>query len=114
LIEAYAISGDLASLRKIADGTGDKAIRLDAVRKIGIIDGDASRAALREIYTRATDAEFKEAAMQGMLIADDDKGVLALYQASKDADEKRKLLRTLMTMDGDVALQVIDSALEKK
>jgi hypothetical protein len=37
-----------------------------------------------------------------------------LYQASKDADEKRKLLRTLMTMDGDVALQVIDSALEKK
>jgi hypothetical protein len=96
------------------DGTGEKAVRLDAVRKIGIIDGDASRAALREIYTRATDAEVKEAALQGMLIADDDKGVLALYQASKDADEKRKLLRTLMSMDGDVALQVIDAALEKK
>jgi HEAT repeat protein len=114
LIEAYAISGDLASLRKIVDGTGEKAVRLDAVRKIGIIDGEASRAALRDIYTRATDAEVKEAAMQGMLIADDDKGVLALYQASKDPDEKRKLLRTLMSMDGDVALQVIDAALEKK
>ena len=81
LIDAYAISGDLASLRKIAEGTGDQALRLDAVRKIGIIDGDASRAALREIYSRSTDAEIKEAALQGMLIADDDKGVLALYRA---------------------------------
>jgi HEAT repeat protein len=114
LIEAYAISGDLASLRKIAEGTGEKSMRLDAVRKIGLIDGDAPRAALREIYTKSTDAEIKEAALQGMLIADDDKSVLALYQASKDADEKRKLLRTLMTMDGDAALQVIDAALEKK
>jgi HEAT repeat protein len=114
LIEAYAISGDLASLRKIAEGTGDKDVRLDAVRKIGIIRGDASRVALREIYARATDADFKEAAMQGMMIADDDKGVLALYQASKDPDEKRKLLRTLMSMDGEAALQVIDAALEKK
>jgi HEAT repeat protein len=114
LIEAYAISGDLASLRKIAEGTGDKDMRLNAVRQIGIIDGDASRAALREIYTRSTDADFKGAALQGLLIADDDKGVLALYQASKDADEKRKLLRTLMSMDGEAALQVIDAALEKK
>ena len=114
LIEAYAVSGDLASLRKIAEGTGDKDMRRNAVRQIGIIDGDASRAALREIYTRSTDAEIKDAALHGMLIADDDKGVLALYQASKDADEKRKLLRTLMSMDGEAALQVIDAALEKK
>ena len=56
LVEAYAISGDLASLRKIAEGSGDRAVRIDAVRKIGIIDSDAARAALREIYTRSTDA----------------------------------------------------------
>jgi HEAT repeat protein len=114
LIEAYALSGDLASLRKFAEGPGEKSMRLHAVRQIGIIRGDPPRAALREIYTRATDAEIKEAALQGMLIADDDKGVLALYQASKDADEKRKLLRTLMSMDGEAALQVIDAALETK
>src|SRR5262245_43355525 len=32
LLDAYAISGDLAGLRKIADGTGDHAMRVDAVR----------------------------------------------------------------------------------
>ena len=114
LIDAFAISGDLQSLRKIADTHADRSVRVKAVRQIGIIDGDAAKAALREIYTRSTDADIKEAALNGMLIADDDKGVLALYQASKNADEKKSLLRTLMTMDGDAALQVIDAALENK
>ena len=114
LVDAYALSGDLASLRKIAEGSGDRAVRIDAIRKIGLIDSDAARAALRDIYSRSTDAEIKDAALQGMLIVGDDQGVLALYRAAKTTEEKRTLLRTLTTMDGDVALQAIDAALEKK
>jgi HEAT repeat protein len=114
LVDAYAISGDLASLRKIADGGGDREVRIDAVRKIGIIDSEAAHAALRDIYSRSTDAEIKDAALQGMLISGDEKGVLALYQAAKTTEEKRALLRTLSMMDGDAALQAIDAALENK
>ena len=114
LVEAYAISGDLASLRKIAEGSGDREVRIDAVRKIGIVEGDAARTALREIYSRSTDAEIREAALQGMLIAGDEQGVLALYRAAKTPEEKRALLRTLTMMDGDAALQAIDAALETK
>jgi HEAT repeat protein len=114
LVDAYALSGDLASLRKIAEGSGNRSVRIDAVRKIGLIDSDAARAALREIYTRSTDAEIKDAALQGMLIVGDEQGVLALYKSAKTTEEKRVLLRTLTTMDGDVALQAIDAALEKK
>ena len=114
LIEAYAISGDLASLRKIAEAGSDRAVRLEAVRKIGIIDSEVAGPALREIYTRSTDAEIKAAALQGLLITGDEKGVLALYRAAKTSDEKRELLRTLTIMDGDAALEAIDAALEKK
>ena len=114
LVEAYAISGDLASLRKIAESGADRPVRIDAVRKIGIVDNDAARAALREIYTRSTDQEIRDAALQGMLIAGDEQGVLALYRAAKTPEEKRALLRTLTMMDGDAALQAIDAALEKK
>jgi len=111
LLEAYAISGDLESLRKLAEGTGDRSVRIEAVRRIGIIDGDAARQALRQIYTNSTDPEFKEAALQGLLIADDEQGVLTLYRAAKTSDEKRALLRVLSTMDGDAALNEIDAAL---
>ncbi len=114
LVEAYAISGDLASLRKIAQGSGDVAVRIEAVRKIGIIHTGAAREALREIYKNDRDGEIREAALQGMLIADDEEGVLALYKAAQTADEKRRLLRTLSMMDGDAALQAIDAALEER
>jgi hypothetical protein len=114
LVNAYAISGDLASLRKIAESNADPSLRAEAVQQIGIIDGDAARAALREIYSRSTDAKIKEAALQGLLIADDEQGVLALYRAATTTEEKRALLRTLTTMDGDAALQAIDAALEDK
>lgn len=114
LVDAYAISGDIVSLRKIAEGTGEKSRRLDAVRKMGISQSEAGRLALRDIYTRSTDQEFKDAALQGMLIAEDEQGVLALYRAAKTSEEKRALLRTLSNIDGDAALEAIDSALEGK
>ncbi|HET9447627.1 MAG TPA: HEAT repeat domain-containing protein [Steroidobacteraceae bacterium] len=114
LVDAYAISGDLASLRKIADTHADPSVRAEAVQQIGVIGDDPARAALREIYTRSTDAQIKEAALHGLLIADDEKGVLALYRAATTAEEKRALLRTLTMMDGDAALEAIDAALEGK
>jgi len=114
LVEAYAISGDLQSLRKIAEGSGDLEVRTEAVQKIGIVSTDAARAALHEIYTRSTEREIKDAALQGLLIADDEKGVLALYRAATTPEEKRALLRTLTMMDGDAALEAIDAALEGK
>jgi HEAT repeats len=114
LVEAYAISGDLQSLRKIADSNAETSVRTEAVRKIGIISNDAARGALREIYSRSADPEIKDAALQGMLIAGDEQGVLALYRGATTTDEKRTLLRTLTTMDGDAALQAIDAALEEK
>ena len=114
LIEAWAISGDLASLRKVADTNSDPTMRVEAVQKIGIIGSDQARAALREIYSRATDAQVREAALQGMMISDDEKGILELYRAAKTSDEKRVLLRYLSMLNGDAALQAIDAALEDK
>jgi HEAT repeat protein len=114
LVDAYAISGDLTSLRKIAEGSGEVSVRSEAVRKIGIIGSDDAQNALREIYTASREEDIKNAALQGMLITGDDEGVLALYRGAKSADERRALLRTLSMMDGDAALQAIDAALEGK
>jgi len=114
LVDAFAIAGDLASLRKLADGSADHDVRVDAVRKIGIVQSAEARTMLRDIYTRGTDPEIRDAALQGMLIAQDEQGVLALYRAAKSNEEKRTLLRTLSMIDGDAALQAIDAALEDK
>jgi hypothetical protein len=114
LMEAYAISGDLASLRKIAEGSGELSLRAEAARRIGIVGGEASRAALREIYASNASKEIRDAALQGLMISGDQQGVLALYRAAKTTEEKRTLLRTLAIMGGDAALAAIDAALETK
>jgi len=113
LLDAYAIAGDLEGLLRIVNGNGAHALRVDAVRRIGIVGDDAARRALRDIYSRSAEADMKDAALQGLLIADDDQGVLALYRAAKTPAEKRTLLRTLSAMDSDAALEAIDATLEK-
>jgi HEAT repeat protein len=114
LVDALAVSGDLAGLRKIAEGGGAHDTRVEAVRRIGIIQGEEARAALRDIYSRSTDAQIREAATQGMLIAQDEQGLLTLYRAAKTNEEKRSLLRMLSMINGDAALQAIDAALDGK
>ncbi len=114
LLEAYAIAGDLASLRKIADGPGEISVRAEAVRRIGIVGTEAARTALKEIYTANAHPQLRDAALNGMLVSGDQQGVLALYRAAKTTEEKRTLLRTLSIMGGDAALQAIDAALEGK
>jgi HEAT repeat protein len=114
LVEAYSISGDLDSLKKLASGPGEMSVRLNAIRGLGIIGKDNAKSALREIYVANNDPQLKDAALQGMLIANDEQGVLKLYREAKSNEEKRNLLRMLSVMGGDAAMQAIDSALEGK
>ncbi len=111
LVQAYAIAGDLESLNKIANGPGDLRVRTEAVQSIGIVGGDKAKQALRELY-RNPDAQIKDAALQGLLIADDEKGLLELYRLSTNPADKRELLRTLSVMGGDAAIEAIDAALQ--
>jgi HEAT repeat protein len=112
LIQAYAISDDLDALLQIVNGSGEESLRVEAVRAIGIVGGSAANEALQRIYRESASVAIREAALQGMLIADDEQGLLSLYRASNDPAEKRKLLRTLTIMGGDAALDAIDAALE--
>ncbi|MEL7448780.1 MAG: HEAT repeat domain-containing protein [Pseudomonadota bacterium] len=111
LIQAYAIAGDLDSLRRIAATQSNPEQRLNAIRSMGIVGGEEAGAALLGIYQDADDEATREAALQGMLITDHDEGVMQLFQGSSDPEEKRKLLRALVHMDSELALDLIDSTL---
>lgn len=111
LVQAYALAGDLASLRKLASAS-DPAVREEAISNIGIIDGPEARQALRDIYRSSPDVRTREAALQGMMIAGDSKGLLELYRSSQKPEEKRELLRTLTLTGGDEAMEAIDAALQ--
>ncbi|MFT5499969.1 MAG: HEAT repeat protein [Woeseiaceae bacterium] len=111
LVEAYAIAGDYESLRTMALDPSNPEIQEEAIQGLGIVGGPDVNATLLEIY-RGTDSEdIREAALEGMLIADYDEGVVVLFRESQDAEEKRDLLEMLVIMDSDAAMEIIDETL---
>lgn len=113
LIQAYAVSGDLENLKKMAAAASDAEQRAAALSGMGMIGSEEANAALMDAYREAPDKATRQAALQGLLIGDHDEGVLELFRASRDSAEKRLLLRTMMNMDSDLVLDVIDSTLEE-
>lgn len=112
LVQAYVVSGDLDSLSKMARESSSVEQRLNAIRSIGIIRSTKAKNDLEAIYQAADSDDVRAAALQGMIISDHDQGVLNLFRRSSNDDEKRELLRTLVMMDSELALDVIDSTLQ--
>ena len=112
LVQAFAIAGDLTGLLNLARTHADSGLRAKAIRSLGIIGSTAAKAALLELYQNAKTAPEKSAALEGMLIAGDQKSVLTLYRNSKTTAEKREVFGTLTKMGGDAALEAIDAALQ--
>ena len=115
-MDAYAISGDLASLRKIAEGNGERSrARSTPCARSASSQSDAARAALRDIYTRSTDAGVQGRRPAGHVDRrTTSRACSRCTGPPRPSDEKRALLRTLSKMDGDAALQAIDAALERE
>ena len=112
LIEVYAISDDAETLIEIASDNSDPELQAEAIEALGIVGGDDVEAALIEIYRSASTEDIREAALDGMLIAGNDEGVLELYRSSNNDAEKKQLLEYLVIMGSDEVWDLIDAALE--
>ena len=112
LIEAFAIAGDLESLRELARDDSDPDRQARAIEAMGIVGSDEVGPELVSIYRSASSDVVRDAALDGMMISGHDSGVLELYRASDDKAEKRKLLEMLAMMGSDEIWEVIDAALD--
>lgn len=111
LIQAYAIAGDIDSLMEIAQSDVRPDIRQRAIRAIGVTGGNVAGETLVRLYRNSDDEMVRAAVLEGLMVADDEERMLALFRASTDDREKRRMLRMLVSMDSDAALDIIDSTL---
>ena len=111
LIQAYAIAGDIESLLALATDGSDPERQARALEGLAIAGGDEVNDDLVSIYRNTASADVKDAALEAMLIAGHDEGVLELYRESQDPAEKRELLEVLVVMNSDAIWDVIDATL---
>lgn len=112
LIEAYAIAGDIESLRELAMDGSNPERQVQAIQGLGIAGADPE--ILVGIYRGTDSPTVKKAVREGLMIGDDDQAVLELFRASNDETEKRELLETLVHMESDAVWDIIDSTLENE
>lgn len=112
LIEAYAIAGDYQTLVELALDSSDPDLQTQAIESLGIVGGEDVGSTLVRIYQSSDDDDIREAALEGMFIADHDVGLLEIYRAADSADEKSEILEYLTHMESDAVWEIIDSALE--
>ena len=112
LIDAYAISGDFESLQQLALDDSNAEIQAEAIQAMGIVGGAEVGPTLVRIYRDASSEKIRDAALDGLMISDDDASVLELYRSATDSREKKELLERLVMMDSEEVWSLIDSALE--
>lgn len=114
MVKAYGISRDLDALQKLALESPDPEVQINAAKHIGIVGGADALLVLQTLYRQTASLDVKRGALEGMMIAGDAKGLMKLYRASNDPQEKRLLLEKLTVVGGDDALDAIDAALQGK
>ncbi len=112
LIHAYAMAGEYEPLRELAVDNSNPERQMQAIHGLSIVGGEQVGTVLMEVYRGTEDEGVKEAAMHALMVTDQDQGVLELYRESQDTKEKSELLRILVLMDSDAAMQVIAEALD--
>ena len=114
LVEAYAIAGDVESLQTLAADASDPEVQLEAISALGMVGGPDVNTTLVEIYRNAASEDTREAALEGMMIAGHDEGVLQLFHESENPAQKRELLEMLVVMDSDAVWDLIDATLDEQ
>jgi hypothetical protein len=78
---------------------------------LGVAGDEGGAAALVELYGKAETPALREAALQGLLVADDVEAVKKLYRNARNTQEKKAVLRVLTSMDDESAIDVIEQEL---
>jgi hypothetical protein len=112
IIEALGVAENVNALKSIAGNAKlPEDERKDAMEALGVAGDEGGAAALVELYGKADTPALREAALEGLLVADDAEAVKKLYRNARSAEEKKALLRVLTSMDDESAIDVIEREL---
>lgn len=111
LMRAYAIAGDTDSLLAMAHDDSNLRMQVEAIRSLGIASDTDLNSELVKIYRGSSNYTIKQAVMESLMIAGDDQSVLQLFRSATEDRERADLLRLLVVMDSDAAIEVINAAL---
>jgi len=115
VLNAYVAAGSKGSdaLAAVASSEQDPELRRRAIRNMGASGGPAAIPSLLGIYSKSSDEESKEAAVQALFVAGDAHDLVALARTEKDPEVRKKIVGMLAVMHSKEATEYMMELLNK-
>ena len=111
-IEYLGIAGDVEILAELASQDKNPPVRAQAIRGLGLTEGEKSAEALRSIYSSSSDASIRKAVLEALFIQQNARALIDLYRSEKDREVRREIVRYLSMMDSEEATQFMSKIFE--
>lgn len=98
LLHALFIAGDAEHLLEVARGEKDPELRVEAIRRCGLLGRDRTGAALVGIYKSEKDVAVKEAAIHALFVQNNASALVELARAEQNRDLKAAIIQKLSHM----------------
>ena len=98
VLHALFIAGDAEHLLEVARGEKDPELRVEAIRRCGLLGRDRTGAALVGIYKSEKDVAVKEAAIHALFVQNNASALVELARAEQNRDLKAAIIQKLSHM----------------
>jgi HEAT repeat protein len=99
IIQGFIAEDDIQGLSEVAKTATEARVKAAAIRALGAVGGEQSKAILLEMYAREKDAEVKRSVIEGLFIQDDAHDLIQLARKESDPQLRRHLVQQLSVMD---------------
>jgi hypothetical protein len=103
MIQALFMGGDAARLTEIANTDANTELRRRAIQHLGMMGRQRTSDVILNIYTKQTDPELKEAAIDALFIQQNAETLVSLARKETDRELKKKIVEKLSLMRSPAA-----------
>ena len=99
IIQGFIAEDDVDGLSEVVKTTTEARVKSAAIRALGAVGGEKSKAILLQMYGNEKDAEIKRSVIEGLFIQDDAHDLIQLARKESDPEMRKHLVQQLSVMD---------------
>jgi HEAT repeat protein len=108
ILNALGVAQDVETLAGIARQDQNPALRRQAIQGLGVSGTPEAAKALRSLYGATTDAPTRQAILQAFMVQDNARALIEIFNAEKDREVRREIVRLLANMDSAEAEKFLE------
>jgi hypothetical protein len=99
IIQGFIAEDDVQGLSEVVKTATEARVKSAAIRALGAVGGQQSKALLLQMYGNEKDPEIKRSLIEGLFIQDDAHDLIQLARKESDPEMRRHLVQQLSVMD---------------